>query len=179
VQRIAIIGPGGAGKSTLARRLGARLGLPVIHLDAEHWQPGWVPTPLDEWEAKVRELASGERWIIDGNYGGTLHLRLAAADTIIFLDFPRTICLWRVLRRQLRYRGRSRPDMTEGCPERISPGFAAWIWRYPRSHRPRVLTAMRSLGAHARHVILRSSREVEAFVGSLPPTSPAGTALVR
>jgi len=66
MRRIALVGPGGAGKSTLARRLGARLGLPVVHLDAEHWHPGWVETPAEEWAEKVRALASGERWIIDG-----------------------------------------------------------------------------------------------------------------
>jgi adenylate kinase family enzyme len=167
MRRIAIVGPGGAGKSILARRLGERLGLPVVHLDAEHWRPGWVETPAEEWAEKVRALARGERWIIDGNYGGTMEIRFAAADTIVFLDFPRRICLWRVLRRQLRYRGRSRPDMTEGCPERISLPFVRWIWEYPRTRRPGVLARMRTAGAHARHVVLRSPREVEAFVASL------------
>ena len=168
MQRVAIVGPGGAGKSTLARRLGARLRLPVIHLDAEHWRPGWVEPPRDEWARKVAELAAGERWIIDGNYGGTMELRFAAADTIVFLDFPRWLCLWRVLKRQIQYRGQSRPDMTEGCPERLTLQFVRWIWEYPRTRRPGVLERMRTAGAHARHVILCSPREVEAFLRSLP-----------
>ncbi|HKP75898.1 MAG TPA: DNA topology modulation protein [Longimicrobiaceae bacterium] len=168
MERIAIVGPGGAGKSTLARRLGTRLGLPVVHLDAEHWRPGWVEPPRDEWARKVAALAAGERWVMDGNYGGTMELRFAAADTIVFLDFPRLLCIWRVLKRQLRYRGRSRPDMTQGCPERISPEFVRWIWEYPRTRRPGVLARMRTAGAHARHVILRSPRQVEAFMRSLP-----------
>jgi len=166
-RRIAIVGPGGAGKSTLARRLGERLGLPVIHLDAEYWRPGWVEPPKPEWARRVRELTAGERWITDGNYGGTMEIRFAAADTIVFLDVPRGLCLWRVLRRTLRFAGRSRPDMTEGCPERISLAFVRWIWEYPRTRRPGVLARMRTAGAHARHVVLRSPREVESFVASL------------
>jgi adenylate kinase family enzyme len=173
MERIAIVGPGGAGKSTLARRLGERLGLPVVHLDAAYWRPGWVETQPDEWAETVRALASGERWITDGNYGGTMEIRFAAADTIVFLDFPRRVCLRRILRRQLQYRGRSRPDMTEGCPERLSLEFVRWIWEYPRTRRPGVLARMRTAGAHARHLILRSPGEVEAWVASLPrPPTP-------
>jgi adenylate kinase family enzyme len=167
MQRIVIVGPGGAGKSTLAREMGARLGLPVIHLDAEHWRAGWVEPPKAEWEAHVRALTAGDAWVMDGNYGGTMELRFAAADTIVFLDFPRLLCIWRVGRRLLRYRGRSRPDMTAGCPERLSLEFVRWIWEYPRMRRPGVLSRMSRSGAHTRHVILRSPREVREFVGSL------------
>ena len=66
-----------------------------------------------------RELVQGERWIIDGNYGGTMQLRLAAADTIVFLDLPRLVCVWARSRRWLRYRRRSRPDMAPGLNDKL------------------------------------------------------------
>jgi hypothetical protein len=77
VQRVAIVGSGGAGKSTLARELGQRLGLPVIHLDQRFWRPGWLETETEEWAATQQELAAADRWIRDGNYGATLDVRLA------------------------------------------------------------------------------------------------------
>ena len=106
MQRIAIIGSAGTGKSTLARRLGELTGLSVVHLDALYWHPGWLATPDEEWDAIVREIVSRESWITDGNYGRTMEPRLERADTVLFLDFPRVVCLWRVFKRWLRYRGR-------------------------------------------------------------------------
>lgn len=99
LRRVAIIGCGGAGKSALARALGDRLGLEVVHLDRLYWRPGWVPTPSAEWRAMVAAVARRERWIADGHYGGTLDLRLAAADTVLFLDLPRRTTVAGVLGR--------------------------------------------------------------------------------
>ena len=89
MKRVAVIGPPGAGKTTFARRLADKTGLPLIHLDAHFWNPGWVPTPREEWRARHAELLSPDEWIIDGVYPGTLEERVAAADTVIFLDVPR------------------------------------------------------------------------------------------
>jgi len=164
MQRVVILGSGGSGKSTLARRLGEATGLPVIHLDAHYWRPGWVETPAGEWEGRVRDLAAGERWIIDGNYSHTLDVRLSAADTIVFLDLPRARCLWRVLSRVVRYAGRTRPDMAAGCPERLEWPFLLWVWNYPVRSRPRVLDAIdRHRGRCAVHV-LRSPARVRQFL---------------
>lgn len=165
MQRVAIVGSGGSGKSTLARTLGDTLGIPVAHLDALHWRPGWVEPPDEEWTAIQEELVQQPRWIIDGNYGRTLDIRLGAADTIIFLDLPRTLCLWRVFLRWLRYRGRSRPDMAEGCPEKLDWSFVRWIWTYPQHSRPVVLEKLEAARRAGKSVIvLQSPQAVAQFV---------------
>ncbi|MEP6571766.1 MAG: AAA family ATPase [Gemmatimonadota bacterium] len=172
MQRILIVGPGGAGKSTLARSLGATLGLPVIHLDREYWRPGWQPTPTAEWHRRVDELIAGRAWIIDGNYSGSFASRLRAADTVIFLGLPRRVYLGRVVRRWLRHRGRPRPDMAEGCPERLDWKFLQWLWTYERHSRPRIVEQLRTAGPGVVVRTLSSAREVERFVAGLTPHSP-------
>jgi adenylate kinase family enzyme len=166
MRRILIIGPGGAGKSTLARRLGARLGLEVFHLDKFYWRPGWVEPPKDEWLKILAGLAARESWIMDGNYSGTLEQRLAHCDTVILLDPPRLLCLWRIARRRLAYRAGGRPDMAEGCPEGLSPEFVRWVWDYPRRSRPKVLAKLSSAAAGKGVIRLRSRREVERFLAA-------------
>ena len=109
MRRVAIIGSGGAGKSRLARQLGEATRLPVIHLDSLFWRPGWTETPKDVWRRTVEDLVKGDEWILDGNFGGTMEIRLAAADTIIFLDFPRVLCTYRAIKRAITYWNRTRP----------------------------------------------------------------------
>ena len=166
MRRVLVIGSGGAGKSTFAQRLGARTGLPVVHLDARYWHAGWEPTPPDEWQDVVRELVARDAWVMDGNYGGTLDTRLAACDTVIFLDLPRLVCLWRVVRRWARHRGATRPDMAPGCDEQLSLEFLRWIWGYPTRQRPGILRRLSTLAAEQRAVVLRSTADVERFLAA-------------
>ena len=123
MKRIILIGSGGSGKSTLARQLGDKLKLNVYHLDALFWKPNWVGVPKNEQIEVQNELVEKEEWIIDGNYGGTIDIRLKSADTIIFLDVHRTICVYRAFKRMLQYRNKTRPDMGAGCKERLDFGF--------------------------------------------------------
>lgn len=167
-QRILVVGSGGAGKSRLAQQVGARLGLPVVHLDAHYWRPGWTPTPEKEWHAAVADLIAQDAWVMDGNYSGTLELRLTRADLVLFLDLPRRVTLRRVVRRSLRWHGRTRPDMGQGCPERFDREFLAWVWNYPREGRLRTLTAIEAAGAADRVVTLRSPRNVSRWLRTLP-----------
>ncbi|NJK56575.1 MAG: DNA topology modulation protein [Pleurocapsa sp. SU_5_0] len=137
-QKIAIIGSCGAGKSTLAVNLGKKLDLPVIHLDAYYWQSGWQETNTQQWLQIQEKLIKNNRWIIDGNYGNTMDIRLAAADTVIWLDFNRYLCLWRVFQRYLKYPGKTRPDMAVNCPERLTGEFIEYVWNFPQVHRSRI-----------------------------------------
>ena len=164
-KRIIIIGSSGGGKSTLARQLGDITGLPVIHLDKVFWNPGWVETPKDIWQEKVKELLKGEQWIIDGNYGGTMELRAEAADTIIYLDFNRFICLYRVLKRRIQNQGKTRPDMCEGCKEKIDLEFIWWVWTYPKK-KPKVEKLLASLEGK-NIIVLKSKKEVDGFLSTM------------
>ena len=166
MRRVLIVGSGGSGKSTLARQLGARLALPVIHLDQHYFAPGWVEPSPEDWTATVDRLIAGDAWVMDGNYGGTMERRIAAADTVVFLDRSRWLCLGRVVRRWLLHIGRTRPDMAPGCPERIELAFVHYIWAYPRTRRPGVLARLARAG-HAQRFRLRSRRDVAAFLRSL------------
>ena len=168
MRRVLVIGSGGAGKSTVARQIGERTGLPVVHLDALYWRPGWVPTPPPAWRQAVQALVAGDAWVMDGNYGGTLDVRLAACDTVVFLDLPRTLCVARVLRRRVLYAGRSRPDVAPGCPERLTWEFLRWVWSYPRRRRPAVLRRLAAVSTDRTVVVLRSRQAVEGFLSGLP-----------
>lgn len=144
----------------LARKLGRQLGLPVTHLDVLFWKPGWVEPDRDEWEALNRELVQGERWILDGNYGGTMEIRLAAADTIVLLDPPPLLCIWRVLRR----RRRDEPVSARRLLE-----FLAYIWRYRRTRLPAVEERIARHGAGKQVHVLRTRRDVRQFLALVSP----------
>ncbi len=163
-----ILGPSGTGKSTLARRLGRSTGVPVIHLDAHHWRAGWNPPPKAEWVAQVDELVARDEWIMDGNYSGTFVQRIAAADIVVFLDFPRRYCIYGVMSRWWKTRGRVREDLAPGCPEKLPDlSFLTWIWNYPTKTKPTLMALLDAAPPATKIVILRSREEVNRWADQL------------
>ncbi len=169
MKRVLVIGSPGAGKSTFALKLSKRINLPVIHLDKEFWNPGWIETPADQWRAKVRELVEPDKWIIGGSYDSSLDIRLPRADTVIFMGFPRRLCLWRVFKRIITSLGKVRFDMAEGCPEKIDFGFFKWIWNYRRDHYPKIYEKLNSHHNSKNLIFIKSPAEARRFIRDLIP----------
>ncbi|HEY1529170.1 MAG TPA: adenylate kinase [Candidatus Angelobacter sp.] len=149
MRRVVIVGRGGAGKSTLARRLGDITGLPVIELDKVFWRPGLIATPRDEWVQLQQELVREEKWIIDGDLGpyDVMEERLRVADTIVLLDFSLPRCAWRAFRRS-----------------REGADFWRWVLAWRRRSRPVLLRAIALHAPMARLHILRGPKAVVRFI---------------
>lgn len=166
MQRVMIVGGSGSGKSTLARFLGAQTGLPVHHMDHIHWMSGWVMRERSQRKAMALQIEESPSWIFEGGFSTTYDHRAARADTLVWLDLPVALRLWRVTYRMLCYYGRQRPDMAEGCQEGLhseTAEFYRWIWRTRSSHRARLERLIQDhphLNAHQ----LRTTAEVKRFM---------------
>ncbi len=167
MQRIMIIGCGGTGKSTLAKRLGEKLGIPYYHLDQLYWKPGWVESKKEEWAPKVEEIANKEKWVIDGNYGSTMEIRLKRADTVIFLNRPWYVSLYRILVRTWKQHGKTRWSMTKDCPERFDLEFMHYVAVYNITRRPGILKRLNELDDTVSVYILKTDKEINAFVDKI------------
>lgn len=163
MDRVIILGCGGAGKSTLARAMGEKTGLPVVHLDQLFWRDNWEHISREEFDALLAAEAEKEKWIIDGNYNRTIPLRLKRCDTAIYLDFPRWRCLLGVLKRFLTNYGRVRPDMSPNCPEQLDWEFLKWIWNFNRDNRPQLYEMLGS-APEVNVIILKNHRQVADYL---------------
>ena len=173
VDRIAIVGCSGGGKSTLARKLGAKLGLPIVHLDVIFWLPGWKESDDARFRAKLEAALAGGRWITDGNFSRMADLHFAGAELIVWVDQPRMLCLRRALSRAIRMRGQSRIDMAEGCVERIDLPFLRYIWRWNAVTRPKIEAAIARHAPATPVVRLRSDREIAGWLDTVAAYSAA------
>lgn len=170
MNRIMIIGFSGCGKSTLARRLGRILDIEPTHMDALHWLPNWVESTDEYKTERLLPILERERWIIDGSYRRILwRERADGADTVIFLDFNRFLCLWRVIKRRIMYNGKTRPDMGEGCPEKLDFEFLKWVLWDGRKKRKKNYEFLEFLKneKHKEVYIFRRSKDLEKFLQNI------------
>jgi adenylate kinase family enzyme len=173
MERIAVIGCGGSGKTTLSRRLGELLDLPVIHIDDQYWREVdgvRIESTPEQWRRRHHELVAGDRWVIDGMKLGVLEERLAAASAVILLDLPVVVCLSGIAHRWLRFRGRDRPDL--GVYVDVSWEFVRWVWSFRPRHRPRVLELLDAYEGDV--IVLRRRRDVRRLVEQVAPCASCG-----
>jgi len=163
MRRVAVLGRPGAGKTTVACQLGDALDVPVIHLDALFWNADWTPVGPESFADRQRAAIGGDGWVIDGNYTSApgFQERLGRADAVVIVDAPSAVCLWRVWRRWLRFRGTTRPDT--GASERLTLSFVRWIWSGPRRH-PDLAGEIRSLAPDTAVLVARNKRDVERLL---------------
>ena len=150
--RILILGCPGSGKSTFARALAARTGLPVVHLDNLWWRADGTHISREDFDRALGELLEGERWILDGDYSRTYEVRLRAADTVVFLDYPEDVCMDGIRRRV----GEERPDMP-WKESTLDPELVAMVKNFATDNRPVLLSLFQKYPE--KQVITFTSRE--------------------
>lgn len=142
--KILLVGSSGAGKTTFSRQLEAQLGLPVLHLDTLWHADDYSEEAAQRFVQKIKAFMSlHEAWVIDGNYNGSLDLRLAEADVVVWFQVPVWRALWRVIRRSLAFRKNraSRPEMPAEFSERFDRDyldFLKFVWHFPKKNNPQI-----------------------------------------
>lgn len=161
-----VIGVGsGVGKSTFARELGKITGIEVTHLDRLYWKPNWVEAPREEFLAGQKQVIQNKKWIIEGNYSGTFEIREQYADTIIYLERPLYVCLFRVLKRRIQYHGKTRNDIGEGCIEKLDWAFLKFIITTYGPRKEKMKERLQQYAAAGKTVhYLKTARQIEGFL---------------
>jgi adenylate kinase family enzyme len=173
MNRIAIVGATGSGKTTLAKKAAHQLGIPFVETDSVYWGPNWTPIPIDEFRHWMDLATRAERWVIDGNYSKVRDLVWRRADTLVWLDYPFLLVFWRLLRRSIP-RIFSRQELWNGNYETFRGMFFSrdslfvWLFQsYPRQKKtyPRFVTE--PMYSHLTFVRLRSPRKADDWLNEL------------
>ncbi len=166
MKKILILGCAGCGKSTLAKLLGKELNIPVIHLDRIFWKPGWEEEDKEVFFRFQQELVREDSWIIDGNYRDSLDLRLAHADTVIYLDYPRRVALRGIFKRYFEYHNKERDTIGEGCKEKIDREFFMWVWNFKKKSKSLIINKINNY-SHLNVLIFKNRQSLNDYLKTI------------
>ena len=162
MKKVIVVGCPGSGKSTFARKLQEKTGLPLYYLDMIWHKPDKTTLTKEEFDEKLHELIARDEWIIDGNYSRTLEPRLQACDTAFVFDLPLEVCLAGAQARV----GTKRIDMPWEETE-LSQEFLNYILSFSQQKLPRLLQLAQQYSSQKQVVFFRSRRECDDFLKSL------------
>jgi adenylate kinase family enzyme len=166
--RILVIGCSGGGKSTLSQKIATRFGLSYVSIDRDVlWLPGWVQRHKMEQRSTITEKVLGERWIMDGTNTSTFDLRLPRTDMVIWVRMPRLLCIWGAISRWFKWIGRTRPEMAQGCPEKVDWDFLQFIWTFEQKFTPRIVAGLAQHGPDVPVLRLKSRGEMRQLLDLL------------
>jgi len=173
MRRVLVMGSSGSGKSTFAQRLANLSGLPFVSLDALYWQPGWQPSEPEAFARRVTEVANRPAWVMDGNYmsSGAGELRRELADTVIWFDLPRYLCMTGIMKRIVTSYGQVRPEMAPGCPEQIDLEFIRYVWTYRQQQRPKLLEYFEGLRPDQALICFNTREQADRYLAAVKPAS--------
>ncbi len=163
MKKILVLGICGAGKSSLSKKLSDALDLPLYHLDSVYWQANWKIPKEDEWHTKLNNILSKPEWIMDGNYCKTLEMRIKSADTVIFLNIPKHIAIYRVLKRSFTNFNMTRPDMGKDCKEKFDFSFLKYVWNFNSIQKNKILNILNENKRTKSIIYLKGLSEIKKF----------------
>ena len=164
MQRILVTGCCGAGKSTFSKKLQSILKLELIHLDQYYHKPNWEEPEKAEWERIVYTLVQKPFWIMDGNFSGTLDVRIKNADTIIYLDYPTLKCFWRVIIRIFKSHGAVRSDMANGCKEQFDLEFLHFVLTFNNKRRKEIIQKGNLVKDEKKVLVFKTDQQADKFL---------------
>lgn len=167
MKKVLIIGSNGAGKSTFSYRLAKKASLPLFHIDQIYWHGSWQVTPREEFEAALLSIAQAEKWIMEGNNIRSLGQRLQYADTVFWFEFPPPLCIWNILKREWKYRGKARPDMPETCISQLNLPFLKYAWNFNRANKPRIQALLKDF-PNVKVIHFTNYQQLDTFLHNLP-----------
>lgn len=159
MKKVIVIGSPGAGKSTFARKLQKKTGLPLFYLDMIWHKPDQMTIDKDEFDKKLQEILQKNNWIIDGNYNRTIPLRLKSCDTVFLLDYPVEICLQGAKDRI----GTSRPDLPWQETE-FDPEFKQFILDFSKNQLPNIYRVLEEFGKDKKIIVFKSRAEANDYL---------------